>query len=194
MNYCYHCSKFCEDKHFKTKKHNKNKILTEDILLKVVGGEIGLVNKILNYKKDLETEILDIKIDRFSWLERFANIDKITLTNINNKNNKKIKLEYKKYYCFLDLNKSISFKKITKKQISIFKTFDLVIAKFLGKGEKTNHRFEKLIKEKIKDWNIIYLYNNISNKLFINKYENIDFSNNTESIDEPVITLDFSLL
>lgn len=191
MNYCYHCSKICEDKHFKTKRHNKNKILIEDILLNVVGGEIGLVYKILNYKKDLETETLDIKISRFSWLERFANIDKITLTNINNKNNKKIKLEYKKYYCYLDLNKSILLKNITKKQINIFQTLDLVIANFLEKGTKTNTRFEKLMKEKIKQWNTLYL-NNPSKKLFIKEYESIDFSHK-QSIDDPIVILDFSL-
>ena len=180
--HCNHCSKFCKDKHFKTKNHINNKIFIEDILLKVVGGEIGLVTKILNYKKDLETETLDIEIKRFSWLERFANIDKITLTNINNKNNKKIKLQYKKYYCYLDLNEPITLKNITDKQMSIFKTFDIIIANFLEKREKTNTRFENLIKEKIKQWNNIHL--NGSEKLFINKYKNIDFS----------VSIDFNLL
>lgn len=179
--YCNHCSVFTNKAHFETEQHKKDSNMLNEILLDIVGGEKGLVKRVLSYKKDLETETIKMTLNRFSFLERFTALKSMTLTNTFDN---QIKISFsprgynkKPYECHIELSEQVSFNKLTKHQKQILETFDLSFVKLMGgrTGEKSNETMEKLLKEQIKRWNNIHL-NIESEKLHFKEYENINFS------------------
>ena len=163
--YCNYCSKICK------KEHNCGKSIVEETLLNVVGGETGLVKEILSLKRGLEKESLVIKLDRFSFLENFNKIKEMTLENTFDN---KIKVVFQKYQCYLELDEPISLYDLTTEQMGFLETLDLAFNKFLNKrGEKTNKRLEKRIKEQINSWNFIFFNDKTEDKLLFSRYGEI---------------------
>jgi len=153
MKFCNYCSYICEENH----KCKEEKV--KDILLTVVGGEIGLVKKILDMKQEMEYEEIEIKFGRFDWLEIYRMIKKIKIVN---KLNKKLEIYFKPnnkyspiFYCELELKNPIKLKKNNKLLEKYFKTFDIPLAKFYTR-RKTNYSMEFQIKNHIKHLNKIH--------------------------------------
>ena len=149
--YCNICSKIVRKNHFKTKTHKKGEKTVIDVLLDVVGGEMGLVKQILDNKRDMEYQEKTIKLDRLSTFEKFKDIKEMTLVNTFDK---KLKIIFKKNHCFLDLDEPISLYKLTPNQESFLETFDLALMKFINRGPQTNKRLEQCIKRQVASWNI----------------------------------------
>ena len=148
--YCNICSKIVKKNHFKTKTHKKSNKIVTDILLDVVGGEMGLVKQILDYKQDMEYQVKTIKMDRFKSFKNFANIKEYKLTN---RFNEKLKFSFKKNHCYLKLDEVISLEELTYNQEQFLETLDLALIKFYHKGKKTNKRLGECINKQIKTWN-----------------------------------------
>ena len=106
--YCNICSKIVKKSHFKTKTHKKSEKKVTDILLDVVGGEMGLVKQILDYKQDMEYQEKTIKMERMTWVKHFKNLKEYKLTNTFEK---KIKLTFKNNHCYLKLDEVIILKR-----------------------------------------------------------------------------------
>ena len=179
--YCNHCSVFTNKEHFETDQHKKDLNMLNDILLDVVGGEQGLVKKVLGFKKDLETETITQTLNRFSFLERFTALKSMTLTNTFDN---QIKITFsprgynkKPYECYIELSEPVSFNQLTKHQKDIFETFDLAFVKLMDRRikNKSNERMGLLLKAQIKNWNLVHL-NIESEKLHLKEYENINLS------------------
>jgi len=187
--YCNHCSVFTTIEHLESEHHINDKNMVEDILYKIVGGEKGLVEKVLSYKKDLETETSKICLSRMSFMERFSKIKEMTLIN---KYNNELVVQFSpsgsksKYECKIELNELISLEKLTKKQKELLETFDLAFVKFVSRGERTNKRMRELLQKQIKEWNLIHLEID-SEKLHFKEYQNIDFNKGQSPV--PTLTL-----
>ena len=188
--YCNHCSVFTNEAHFQTEEHINNSNMLNDILLEIVGGEKGLVKKVLGLKRGLEKEEITVGLSRFSWLDRFSKIKEMKVTNTFEKT---IKIAFSPrgifkntYECELELEEPVSFDKLTTKQKEIFSTFDLALVKFMERGEKTKERMEELIKFQIKKWNLVHL-DTATEKLNFKEYENINFESNQSPV--PILRL-----
>ena len=152
-SYCNYCSYICE------KNHNCKKSLVEDILLTVVGGEIGLVKNIMRYKRDLEYETKTIDVCRFTWLETYSKIKTIKVTN---KFENKLEISFKPerkysktYNCELELDEPIKINDRPDLFNTFFETFDIPLAVFMRKN-KTNENLKKYLKRHIETLNIIH--------------------------------------
>ena len=187
--YCNHCSVFTTKDHLKSENHINNKNMVEDILLSVVGGEKGLVDKVLSYKKDLEAETLKVCLSRLSFMERFSKLKEMTLTNTFSN---ELEIQFSpsnsktKYNCTIELDEPITLETLTKHQKEILETFDLGFSRFIRKGERTSERMEEILKKIIKEWNLIHLEID-SEKLHFKEYQNINFNKHQE--DVPTLTL-----
>ncbi len=190
--YCNHCSVFTNKEHFETEQHKNNSNILNDILLNIVGGEKGLVKKVLGYKKDLESETITRTLNRFSFLERFSALKSMSLTNTFDK---QIKIAFsprgynkKPYECHIELSEPVSFKQLTEHQKDILETFDLALVKLMDRRtiNKTNETMEQLLKEQIKRWNLFHL-NIESEKLHFKEYENINTVSNSSPV--PILRL-----
>ena len=163
--------------------------MVEDILLDIVGGEKGLVKKILGYKLDLETETLNVNLNRFSWLDRFSKIKQMIVTNTFENT---IKVSFsprgynkKPFECNIELNEAVSFNQLTKKQKQILSTFDLAFVKLM-RGNQSNEKMELLIKKQIRSWNLAH-FNKDCDKLYFKEYETINFNENQSPV--PILRL-----
>ncbi len=190
--YCNHCSVFTNKAHFKTEQHKNNSNMLNDILLNIVGGEKGLVKKVLGYKKDLEAETITRTLNRFSFLERFSALKSMTLTNTFDK---QIKIAFsprgynkKPFECNIELSEQVSFKQLTEHQKDILETFDLAFVKLMDRRtkNKSNETMEQLLKEQIKRWNLFHL-NIESEKLHFKEYENLNTVSNSSPV--PILRL-----
>lgn len=168
--YCTFCLKIIKKNHFKTKKHKSNEKIENDILLNVVGGEIGLVQKILDYKKDLEIQYKVIKCERMLHLQHFRELKKYKLTNLFNN---KLKITFRQYHCYVSLDKIISLYDLTYNQLQFLETLDLALMKFICREPKTNERFEKCIKKQIVIWNRCHFNEEFEEILLFSRHNEI---------------------